>query len=230
MFIPLRDFNPTTRRPYVTYGLVALNVLVYLYQLGLSPRAEVFFVHQFGLIPIELFSADDLYPYNPLPWPLNIVSSMFVHGGLFHLLGNMLYLWVFGDNVEDAMGHVRFALFYLICGAAAGLAHALAEPSSQVPLVGASGAIAGVLGAYLVLYPNARVQVFVFFIIIITTVWVPASLVLGFWFLLQILSLGSDGPVAFAAHISGFALGWLWMKFKPPQAPVRGKPKAYFYH
>lgn len=217
--IPLRDYNPTRVTPYVTYGLLGLNLLVFLYQLGLGPRAGQLFVFSYGLTPYELTRLADIGPPNPLPWPLNLFSSLFIHGGLLHLLGNMLYLWIFADNVEDAMGHGVFLIFYLLAGAAASLAHVIGEPDSTMPLVGASGSISGILGAYLVLYPRARIKVLFWFFFLIRVVLVPAVVVLGLWFLFQLMSLGSSSQVAFRAHIGGFVFGLLWARLVPLKRP-----------
>ena len=216
--IPFKDDNPTERYPIVTVGLIVLNVLVYLYQLSLGGSGQQFFFRQMGAIPYEISHMADLPPYNVIPVPFTILSAMFVHGGLMHLGGNMLYLWIFGDNVEDSMGRVRFLLFYLICGVAASGLHIAIDPDSTVPMVGASGAIAGVLGAYLLLYPQARVYTLLFLFFFIQVVRLPAVYVLGFWFFLQILyglpSLGgvSSGGVAWFAHIGGFVAGVILIK------------------
>ncbi|MEP7118714.1 MAG: rhomboid family intramembrane serine protease [Acidobacteriota bacterium] len=200
--IPLRDVIPSRTWPGVIVTLLALNVLVYLREMSLSEREFEVFVGTFGLIP-GAFSWRD------------VVSSMFVHGGLMHLIGNMLYLWIFGDNVEDRMGHGRFVAFYLLCGITAALVQTAMSPESLVPMVGASGAVAGVMGAYFVLYPRSRVlTLFPFPLMVIE---IPAVYLLGLWFLIQFVSgLGSMAPpaaeqmpggVAFWAHIAGFGAG-----------------------
>jgi len=171
------------------------------------------FQAQFALIPGELLTGQDLPPTIPIPVWLTLLTSMFLHGGILHVLGNMLYLWIFGDNVEDAMGPARFLLFYVSCGVVAALAQMAIDPSSSVPMVGASGAIAGVLGAYLMLYPRARVVTLVPLFFFLRLIAVPAVLLLGFWFLWQIIAgvgaIGSSGGVAFFAHIGGFLAGLL---------------------
>ncbi|MFQ6092729.1 MAG: rhomboid family intramembrane serine protease [bacterium] len=226
--IPFKDDNPTERYPVVTVGLIVLNVLVYLYQLSLGGQGQEEFFKRMGAIPYEISRMVDIGPAALIPIPLTVISAMFMHGGLMHLGGNMLYLWIFGDNVEDAMGRVRFLLFYLICGVAASGLHIVVDPSSRIPMVGASGAIAGVLGAYLLLYPQARVYTLLFLFFFIQVVRLPALYVLGFWFLLQVLyglpSLGgaSSGGVAWFAHIGGFAAGMILIKgFARPRPAKR---------
>ena len=201
--IPLRDVIPSRTTPYVTIALVSMNVLVFLYQLSLGPAVNDF-VFAFGLVP-ALFS-----------WP-TVLTSMFLHGGFLHVAGNMLYLWIFGDNVEDRMGHGRFAAFYLLCGTAAALGQMLTSPNSPLPMVGASGAVAGVMGAYFVLYPHSRIVTLVPIFFFIQIIEVPALFFLGIWFVMQFLSgVGSIatatggqpvGGIAFWAHIAGFAAG-----------------------
>jgi membrane associated rhomboid family serine protease len=199
--LPIRDINPTRRVPWVTYLLIAINVAVYAFQfLVLSDEQNVWFVKRHGVIPYYLFSG-----YGPALSTL--ITSLFLHGSLGHLAGNMLFLHVFGDNVEDALGHFRYLIFYLVTGAVAAASHSLMDTSSQLPLVGASGAISGVLGAYIVLFPHARVVAWAIFI-----VELPAFVFLLLWFGLQLFSgfgtLG-DGQagVAFFAHIGGFVAG-----------------------
>ena len=202
--IPLRDVIPSRTRPVVTIALIAANAFVFLRQAGLGADEMDLFVRAFGLVPAA-FS-----------W-MTVVTSMFVHGGLLHFAGNMLYLWIFGDNVEDRMGHLRFLAFYLLCGAGAALAQTAAVPESAVPMVGASGAIAGVMGAYFVLYPKSRVLTLIPFPIMV--VELPAVYLLGLWFVMQFVSgmatLGPQGEgqlvggVAFWAHAAGFGVGVL---------------------
>jgi membrane associated rhomboid family serine protease len=199
--IPLRDVIPTRTTPFVTVSLIAVNAVVFLYQWSLGD-AVVAFVQRFGLVPADF------------AWAA-VVTSMFLHGGLLHFGGNMLYLWIFGDNVEDRMGHGRFLAFYLLCGLAAALAQTLSSPLSGVPMVGASGAIAGVMGAYFVLYPRSRIVTLVPIVVFFHIKEVPAIFFLGVWFLMQFLSgvgsLGAatadGGGIAFWAHTAGFAAG-----------------------
>ncbi len=202
--IPLRDVIPSRTRPVVTIALIAANALVFLRQTGIGAGEMEGFFRAFGLVPAA-FS-----------W-MSVVTSMFVHGGLMHFAGNMLYLWIFGDNVEDRMGHGRFIAFYLLCGTGAALAQTVAAPGSLVPMVGASGAIAGVMGAYFVLYPKSRVLTLILFPI--TVVEIPAVYLLGLWFVMQFINglatldpQGQSqlaGGVAFWAHAAGFFVGLL---------------------
>jgi membrane associated rhomboid family serine protease len=210
--IPLRDDNPTRRVPVVTYAVVATLVAAFLWQLSLGPDGNEAAIFALGFVPAAVFGVDSLA--ESLVWvpaPLTVLSSMFLHGGLFHLAGNVLYLWIFGDNIEDRMGHGPFIAFYLICGAAAALAQALPDIGSRVPMIGASGAISGVLGAYAVLYPRARVLVVIPIFIVLYTARLPAILVLGVWFIGQLVSSAmlatAEAGVAFRAHIGGFVAG-----------------------
>jgi membrane associated rhomboid family serine protease len=211
--IPLRDDNPTTLPPIVTIGVIVLCSLVFLWQQSLSQQAGIIAVYAYGVVPTVLFGNDSLPPdIARIPPELSIVTSMFMHGGWMHIIGNMLYLWIFGNNIEDRLGHVRFVLFYLLCGAAAALAQSIADTHSDVPMIGASGAIAGVLGAYMVLFPRAHVLVLVPLGFFTQVMRLPALLVLGFWFVLQFLqgglmAPGEEGGVAYLAHIGGFVAG-----------------------
>jgi membrane associated rhomboid family serine protease len=214
--IPLKDDIPSYRKPLISTGLIILNILVYLYQLIQGRYFEQFIV-KYGTIPYEIMHGQELTPELAAPIPLTLFTAMFLHGGLFHLGGNMLYLWIFGDNVEDKLGHLRFLIFYFLSGMAASLAHVITSPGSQIPMVGASGAIAGVLGAYLIRFPQARIQTLIFFGFFVRAVRIPALFVLGFWFILQLLyglpSLGAQGGgVAWFAHIGGFLAGILLFK------------------
>src|SRR5262247_2786082 len=199
--IPLRDIIPSRTTPVVTITLIVLNVIVFLYELSLGRAIDAFTLY-YGLIPAA-FS-----------W-VNVFTSMFLHGSFLHIAGNMLYLWIFGDNVEDRMGHGRFLVFYLLCGVAAALAQTITTPESVVPMVGASGAIAGVMGAYFVLYPRSRIVTLVPIFFFIQFIEVPAIFFLGIWFLMQFLSgVGSiatatqpGGGIAFWAHVAGFVTG-----------------------
>ena len=221
--IPLKDDNPIERFPFITLGIIAVNVWVYIYQLTLPALHLEALIFRYGAIPYNLTHplAKDILYLTALPPILTIFSSMFIHGGFIHLASNMLYLWIFGDNIENALGHFRFVLFYLISGFFASLFHILSAPNATIPMIGASGAIAGILGAYLILFPRANVSTLFIFIIIIRIIKVPAVLVLGFWFLIQLLNAGTEGgSVAWYAHIGGFIAGIFLVKiFKP--APVR---------
>ena len=216
--IPIRDRNPTRRRPWVTLALIATNVAVFfLWQpIGGSTQEQNLFFYCNGAIPAEV---TDLEPLPDVAAAcggksviVSLFTSMFLHGGFLHIAGNMLYLWVFGNNVEDRMGSATFLVFYLVAGLAAAYAQVLTGPGSEIPLVGASGAIAGTLGAYLVMFPHARVLTLVPIFFFLSMMELPAILVLGFWFVLQALqgvgSLGADvGGVAWFAHIGGFVFG-----------------------
>lgn len=205
--IPLRDDNPSASRPVVTYLIILICTAVFLYMLSLGSDSRINdFILTYGATPSSILSAGGSARYPTL------VTSMFLHGGWAHLLGNMLYLWIFGDNVEDVMGHVGFIVFYLVAGLAAVLTHAFVDPRSSAPLIGASGAIAGVLGAYLVLFPRARIVSLVPLGFFLRVMAVPAFFFLPIWFLMQFLfglaSLGSSAEtVAFWAHVGGFAAG-----------------------
>jgi membrane associated rhomboid family serine protease len=201
--IHIRDVIPSRTTPLVTVGLIAVNALVFLFQQSLSAQQFATFVYVVGLVPAEISAA-------------TVLTSMFVHGGWLHFLGNMLYLWVFGDNVEDRLGHLRFVVFYLLCGLAAAMIQYAVNPQSHVPVVGASGAISGVLGAYLVLFPHSRVLTIVPLFFFIHFVEVPAILLLGLWFLIQVVgTVGTvgqtewhqPGGVALFAHAGGFLAG-----------------------
>jgi membrane associated rhomboid family serine protease len=209
--IPLRDDNPSSSRPIVAVSFIVICVVVFLWQFSLGTAGGQRAIYALGLIPAVLFGAERLPPELQLvPPAATVLTSMFMHGGWMHLLGNMLYLWIFGDNVEDSMGHGRFLVFYVLCGVAAALAQAMPEPGSIVPMVGASGAISGVLGAYLLLHPHARVLVAIPFGFILHTTRLPAGIVLALWFVLQLVSSAmaqGEGGVAFRAHIGGFIAG-----------------------
>ena len=202
----------------VTYALIALNVLAFFLELGRGSEAELAtFIESWGVVPREYAQGEDLAPYIDAPFWSTLITSMFLHGGWLHLGGNMLYLWIFGDNIERAMGWVRFAVFYLVCGLAASAAHIFFNLQSQVPAVGASGAISGVLGGYLILFPQNRVRV----LTRAGIVHVPAIVVLGFWIVLQFINgIGSiattsetgGGGVAYLAHIGGFVAGLALVK------------------
>jgi len=225
--IPLRDDNPSRTVPFVTRAIIAVNVAVFLYEASLGPAVRSF-VFDWGLVPQRLTGV--LLGMEPPGAPLvTLGTSMFLHGGWVHLLGNMWYLWIFGDNVEDRFGHGRFLAFYLAAGVVSALLHTFVNPGSVFPTVGASGAIAGVLGAYAVLYPRARVLTLVPLIIVFQVVSLPALLVLGLWFVVQFFSgalalgAGSGGGVAWWAHIGGFAFGMLLASFARRERPSRAR-------
>jgi membrane associated rhomboid family serine protease len=201
--IPLRDVIPSRTTPYITITIIILNALAWLFEVSLDPELLNRFLTAYGVVPAH-FSAPTL------------ITSMFLHGSWMHIIGNMWYLWIFGDNVEDRLGHGRFIVFYLLCGIAAALGQVVMDPSSTLPTIGASGAIAGVMGAYFVLYPQSRVLTIVTLLIFWEIIEVPAYVLLGFWFVMQLFSAGTiavtssshgSGGVAFAAHVAGFLVG-----------------------
>jgi membrane associated rhomboid family serine protease len=213
--IPIGDENaPRTRTPFITYTLIALNVLVFLLELGQGSQAQLQnFFEKWSVIPHEYATQTDMPPGIPFPFWFTLFSSMFMHGGWMHLIGNMLYLWVFGDNIEDRWGHMKFLVIYLICGIIASAAHIFFNLESMIPSLGASGAISGVLGAYIVMFPKNRIRVLIWHGI----VHLPAMVVLGFWIFLQFINqLGQMGQttetagVAYWAHIGGFIAGVLF--------------------
>jgi membrane associated rhomboid family serine protease len=244
---PYRDDNPTLRTPVVTVGIIALNTLVWVFveQMGRDPAALVRSVCDFGLIPGELLgtlppgTSVELGPgtscvvgYAP-NW-MTPFTSMFLHGGWLHLIGNMWFLWLFGNNVEDSMGRGRYALFYLLSGLGAAATQTLLSPTSAVPMVGASGAISGIMGAYVVLYPRVQVHMLVVLVVFVTRIVVPAYLMLGYWFLIQLLqgalSAGASGGVAFWAHVGGFLTGaGLIFGFRDPELVAEHRRLARVY-
>ena len=234
MVFPLKDYNPTRTLPVVTVALIVINALVFAYELTLGPDLNGF-IAAFGATPYEITHGTDLVGRSPqlpivhTPGPpvvyLTIITSMFMHAGFFHIFGNMLYLWIFGNNIEDTIGHVRFVFFYLLCGIGAAAAHIATGPDSAIPTVGASGAVSGVLGAYLIAFPRARVLTLVFLGFFVRMTLLPASVLLIFWFVIQAFSgcasFGrSGGGVAWFAHIGGFVVGIILFKLmtigRPP--------------
>jgi membrane associated rhomboid family serine protease len=221
--IPLRDENPTKTFSFVTIAFIAINVAVFVHQL-LLPDAAAFksFFARFALVPAQVTARLDWHTGS------TVITSMFMHGGWLHIIGNMLYLWVFGNNIEDSTGHVRFCCFYLLCGIAAAAAQVFISADSNIPMVGASGAVSGVLGAYLILYPRARVLMLIPIWIFIRIVHVRAMYVIGFWFILQAvngwlaMSQTDSGGVAWWAHIGGFLAGILLI-------PVFKKSRVRFF-
>jgi membrane associated rhomboid family serine protease len=220
--IPFRDNIPSRSFPIITVFIIVINTLAFLYELSLGPGLDRF-VYHFAVIPAQVLagpSAGVSIPDLALPF----LTSMFLHGGWLHLIGNMWYLWIFGDNVEDRLGHFNYLLFYLLCGLGAGIAHTLLNANSTIPSLGASGAIAGVLGAYLVSYPFARVLTLVPIFVFIQIIEIPALIVLGFWFIMQFLygaasltspTAASGGGVAWWAHVGGFVVGILLLQLFP---------------
>jgi membrane associated rhomboid family serine protease len=198
---PLKDTQPSYTRPVVTIALITVNVMVFLFEASLSPYSRNALIEYYGLVPDQVRLS-------------SILTSMFLHGGWLHVLGNMWFLWIFGDNIEDLLGHAKFLVFYLLCGIVAALGQVIANPNSTVPMVGASGAIAGVMGAYLIKFPKARILTLIFFIFI-TIIEIPAPFLLAYWFIIQLFSgFGSiartnlsEGGTAFFAHVAGFVAG-----------------------
>jgi membrane associated rhomboid family serine protease len=217
--IPFKDDNPTRTFPYVTIIIIGLNVAVFLME-TLSPESSQQIVYSYGAIP---YAITHFRSNQPIPPVLTIFTSMFMHGGILHIAGNMLYFWIFGNNIEDELGHVRFIVFYLFCGVVAAYSYALTAPSSTVPMIGASGAISGILGAYLLLFPKARVHTLIFFGIFIQIVQVPALIVIGFWAIIQLVSglftegMQSQGGIAWFAHVGGFITGLATIKLWLPR-------------
>lgn len=205
--IPLRDTQPSNSTPFVTVLLISINILVFLYQFSLDSFELNYFIATYGIVPVQLHST-------------SLITSMFLHGGFLHLIGNMWFLWIYGDNVEDVLGHFKFALFYILCGLAAGVIHVLLNFDSRVPTIGASGAIAGVMGAYLLKFPHSKILTLIPIFIFFTTIEVPAFIMLIYWFVIQIFSgVGSigysnvgKGGVAWFAHIGGFVAGMLLVR------------------
>ena len=232
--IPLRDSAPARGWPLVTWALIGINVWVFFYELLLGPGLEEF-ARTWGFIPARYFALGEIDPTDWAGRYVPLFTSMFLHGGWMHLIGNMLFLWIFGDNVEDRMGRVRYLGFYLLTGLAAALTHAYLSPDSTVPTIGASGAISGVLGAYLMFFPHARVLtlvVFVFFIV--DVIEVPAVLYLGLWFLMQLVSgtlthaIAPDaGGVAWWAHVGGFVAGIVLARLLERREPRRAWQEEY---
>jgi membrane associated rhomboid family serine protease len=214
--LPLKDDNPTRRFPIVTVLLIATNVAVFAYQTLLEPRDAARLIWKLGAVPADLLA--DPFGGAGVPAAASLVTSMFLHGSLLHLGGNMLYLWIFGNNIEDALGAAKFVVFYLLCGFGAHVGHIASAAHSTVPTIGASGAIAGVLGAYMLLYPGARILTVIPLGFFTRFIWVPAVFVLGFWFVIQFLnglpSLGArdGGGVAWFAHVGGFIAGLLLIR------------------
>ncbi len=231
-FLPISDDNPTLRSALIVWIIIALCTAVFLWQTSLPPRTAEAATVAFGMIPARLFG-DGALPrsLSAVPGWMTLFTSMFMHGGWMHLIGNMWFLRIFGDNVEDAMGRTKFTFFYLIAGAAAAMTQAAMNSASQVPMIGASGAIAGVLGAYLVLYPRANVRILMIFFIFIRIINVPAVIVLGLWLAIQLISAErapSDvGGVAFWAHVGGFMTGLLLLPlFKHHEVALFGEVQS----
>ena len=226
--IPIRDDTPRFSKPYVTYFLIALNTVVFLYELTLPARNLDGLMYLFGVVPTSVRAMlHGVEGINPATALVPILTSMFLHASWLHLIGNMWVLWIFGDNIEDYLGHFKYLVFYILAGIAASLAHIALNSHSRIPSVGASGAIAGVMGAYFVLYPRAKVLTLVPLIVFFTFWWLPAWIVLGYWILIQAISGAATaiaysnqtaGGIAFWAHVGGFAAGILMIKLFPERA------------
>jgi|WetSurMetagenome_2_1015567.scaffolds.fasta_scaffold136756_2 membrane associated rhomboid family serine protease len=222
--IPYKDDNPTSVFPYATIGIIAVNVLVFLWEItSQSGMREV--TYSYGAIPQYLLTGERGQPISPV---LTVFTSMFMHGGFFHIGGNMLYLWIFGNNIEDRLGHLRFVVFYIFCGIISAYSYAWLNADSTVPMVGASGAISGILGAYLLLFPRTNVHTLLFLGFFVTTVRVPALIVIGFWAIIQfingLVSAGlheRGGGVAWLAHVGGFMAGFVTIKLWMPRRKQR---------
>jgi membrane associated rhomboid family serine protease len=206
--IPLKDDTPARAFPFLTLSLIGLNAALYIYGLILGPQKSEFFIMRTAVIPYEITGFVDIEPENIVTPPFTLLSAMFVHGGAFHLLGNMLYLWIFGDNIEDRLGRMQFIVFYISTGVVASLSHIALNPSSTVPMIGASGAVAGIMGAYFVFYPRSKVITLVYFVFYLQLIRIPAVVFLGLWFLTQLLYGATvGGGIAWYAHVGGFAAG-----------------------
>lgn len=217
-FFPISDQNPTNKKPLICWIIILFCVLIFITYVFKNSYIKDSIFLSFGMIPAVLFGFSELSPpLKFIPSFLSIITSMFLHGGWMHLIGNMTYLYIFGDNIEDVMGKTKFIVFYLITGTCAALSHALLDPNSTIPMVGASGAIAGVLGAYLMLFPKANIRVFFWFIFFFKIINVRAIIVLGGWIIIQLISFNgtevSNGGVAYAAHIGGFISGIILIHF-----------------
>jgi membrane associated rhomboid family serine protease len=217
--IPYKDDNPINIIPVSTILIISLNTLVFIMQL-MSGEDGKSIVYSYGAIPHNIISFQSS---QPIPPALTIFTSMFMHGGLFHLAWNMLYFWIFGNNIEERLGHVRFVLFYLFCGAVAAFSHILLSPDSNVPMIGASGAVAGMLGAYILLFPMSKVHTIVFLGFYITVIKIPSLIVIGFWAIIQVASglitqvTAEQGGIAFFAHVGGFVAGLFTIKLWQPR-------------
>ena len=229
--IPFRDNIPSRSFPVINVAIILANSLVFFYELSLGRHLDSF-IMQYGIVPAAVFQ----WPQSGLPYSavaLPFLTSMFLHGGWLHLIGNMWYLWIFGDNIEDRLGHFGYLIFYLLCGLGAGIAHTILNYDSTAPSIGASGAIAGVLGAYLVSYPFARVLTLVPIFVFLQVIEIPALIVLGFWFLMQFLygatalasATGNSGGVAWWAHVGGFMVGMILVGL----FPRKDRPRNDYY-
>jgi membrane associated rhomboid family serine protease len=209
MFFPLKDENPTKTFPYMTLLIIATNCIVFFFELAVGHSQRVFLLAKYGVVPYEITHAVDKVPKVLFGPYITLVTSLFLHGGFLHILGNMWFLWIFGNNIEDVTGHFKFLIFYLLGGVAASMLQILVSASSTVPVIGASGAISAVLGAYILKFPHARVKTLLFIVIFVTVINVPAVAFIGIWFFMQLLSsvVNRMSNVAWYAHIGGFLFG-----------------------
>ncbi len=223
--IPYKDDNPLSSTPYVTIAIIALNVVIFIFEL-VNPEGIKELVVNYGAIPYSLMTFQSFQPVSPV---VTIFTSMFMHGGFLHIAGNMLYFWIFGNNIEDQLGHFKFIIFYLLCGIVAVYAYSMSDPTSLTPMIGASGAIAGILGAYILLFPRAQVYTIVFLGIFVQVIRLPALIVIGFWAIIQLANglltrpMEQGGGIAWFAHVGGFVFGLLLIKLMLPKRRRRGR-------
>ncbi|MCU0284771.1 MAG: rhomboid family intramembrane serine protease [Acidobacteria bacterium] len=234
MFFPIKDYNPTSRIAYLTIFIIIINTGIFLYQAILSPQPFALNIAAGAMVPYEIIHQENVsIPLETDQWGrtiifkrdispiLSIFTSIFMHGSFLHLFGNMLFLWIFGNNIEDHLGVIKFIIFYFLCGIGASLTHVLFHMNSTLPVIGASGAVSGVMGAYLVLFPHARIRTLVFVFIFITFVDFPAFLFLVIWFIFQFMYAGASSGVAWMAHVGGFIIGVILIKqMRDKQKPV----------
>lgn len=241
MFFPIKDDNPTRRAAVITVLFIAINIAVFAYQYWFSQKPFAYHVGRASMVPYEITHMENtpvpvgqdqwgrtLVVKRDIPPFLSLLTSMFMHGSFMHLFGNMLFLWIFGNNIEDYLGRISFIFFYLAAGVGAALIHVLFNFNSKIPVLGASGAVSGVMGAYLILYPQARVKTLVFVLFFVTFVDIPAYIFLVIWFVFQFFYAGSGSGIAWLAHVGGFVIGILLVKFlqrRPRPRPPRRKPK-----
>jgi len=232
MFFPIKDYNPTKTIPHITIILIVLNVLIFIFQSYLASPGLSYYVNHYSMVPYEITHMQNVkvlvdrdmfgnpeFQERGLSPALSIITSMFMHGSIMHLLGNMLFLWIFGNNIEDYLGKVFFVFFYLLSGTAAAFLHILFNLNSLTPVIGASGAVSGVMGAYLILYPKAKVKTLVFIFIIVTFVDIPAGIFLALWFIFQFF-YSTSGGIAWLAHVGGFIAGVLLIYIAKKRKPV----------
>lgn len=235
MLLPIKDYNPTKRTAYITIIIICINAVVFLFQYILSDKPFEYNIGRYSMVPYEVTHLKniplgrDLFGrlvYRDINPFFSILTSIFMHGSFLHLFGNMLFLWIFGNNIEDYLGRIRFIFFYLISGVGASLVHIVFNANSLVPVIGASGAVSGVMGAYLVLYPQEKIRTLVFLFFFITFVDIPAFVFLIIWFIFQFLYAGSQSGIAWLAHVGGFLLGILMIKMMQRRPRIRIRPQG----